>query len=111
MKPEVPPRLPGISPTAVWAGWVDGGAWIECWFDPSTNANWCTVWDDQTGQVIARTHYVLRAKGTGVPDHELKYLSFNGTDIELQDGRYLEPRRKTQKDLPAVESARGRPSR
>lgn len=111
MKPEVPPRLPGISPTAVWAGWIDGGAWIECWFDPQANANWCTAWNDQTGEVVARTHYVLSSNGKGVPDHELKYRSFGGVHIELQDGRVLKPLRKTYKDEPAIEPARERPTK
>jgi hypothetical protein len=110
MKPDVPPRLPGISPTAVWAGWVDGGAWVECWFDPQANANWCTTWSDQTGEVTARTHYVLATDGSGVPDHELKYLSFSGVHIKLQDGRVLEPQRKTDNGLPLIEPPRKRPT-
>jgi len=109
MKPEVPPRLPGISPTAVWAGWVDGGTWVECWFDKEANANWCTAWNDQTGEVAARTHYVLRSNGAAVLDHDLKYVSFNGTDISLTGDRVLVPRRKTDDGMPLIEPARERP--
>lgn len=110
MKPEVPARLPGISPSAVWAGWIDGGTWVECWFDREADANWCTAWNDQTGEVVARTHYVLRSNGSAVPDHELKYVSFNGTDISLVGGRVLAPRRKTDDGLPLIESPRKRPT-
>jgi hypothetical protein len=110
MKPEVPQRLPAISPTAVWAGWIDGGSWVECWFDPQAKANWCTAWDDQTGEVVARTHYVLTSNGQGVPDHELKYRSFGGVHIKLQDGRVLQPLRKNPKGEPAIEPPRERPN-
>lgn len=86
-----PERLPAIPKTAVWAGGVDGGAWIRCLLDQEKNANWCTVWDDQDGHVSARTYYVLRKTGAPVPESDLHYAFFSGTYIELADGRVLEP--------------------
>ena len=86
-----PERLPGISKTAVWAGAEDGGAWIECSLDEEKSANWCTVWDDQLGRVVARTHYVLRDTGSPVPEEDLRFLGFTGTYIILADDRLLEP--------------------
>ena len=86
-----PERLPSIPETAVWAGGADGGAWIECFLDMEKSANWCTVWDDRNGHVRARTFYVLRDTGEPVTETELKYLSFSGVEIELADGRLLEP--------------------
>lgn len=86
-----PERLSGIPSTAVWAGGPDGGAWFECFVDTSRNANWCTVWDDQSGRVIARTQFVEVTTGAGVPVTALQYCFFSGTFIELLDGRRLEP--------------------
>ena len=55
------------------------------------NANWCTVWDDRLGHVVARTFYVLRDTGEPVTESELHYLGFNGVEIRLADRRLLEP--------------------
>jgi hypothetical protein len=70
---------------------VDGGVWIECSLDVEKNTNWCTAWSDQTGEVTARTNYVLKETGQGVPESELHYVSFNGHEIELVGGKVLEP--------------------
>ena len=91
MEVEVPERLPSIPETAIWVGGVDGGAWLECSLDKKMNANWCTAWDDQTGDIWARTYFVLRETGEPVPESELVYLYFDGVDVGLADGRVLEP--------------------
>ena len=88
---QVPDRLPPIPETAVWAGGVDGGAWIECSLDKERAANWCTTWSDQTGTVTSRTYFVLRENGEAVPESELKYSGFDGVWVWLTDGRALEP--------------------
>jgi hypothetical protein len=87
----VPERPSSVPISAAWAGGSDGGAWIECSVDPEKNANWCTVWNDQTGDVWARTLFVDRAAGEAVPGSALQYSSFNGLLIDLSDGRVLEP--------------------
>lgn len=87
----VPERPPSVPETAVWAGGVDGGAWIECSVELEQKANWCTIWSDQTGEVWARTSFVLRDTGKPVSDTELTYTGFTGTYIGLADGRMLEP--------------------
>lgn len=56
----VPERPSSVPHTAVWAGGADGGAWIECSVDREKNANWCTVWNDQTGEVWARTFLSIK---------------------------------------------------
>jgi len=89
----VPERPPPVPETAVWAGGVDGGAWIKCSLDREQHANWCTTWNDQTGAVWARTHFVLRDTGQPIPESELNYASFDGVWIWLVDGRALEPLR------------------
>jgi len=99
MEDFAPERLPSISATATWVGWVDGGAWIECSFDPEQKANWCTVWDDQVGTVVTRTYFVLRETGRGLPESELSYAFFSGHHIELTDGRVLEPLKSHGRDI------------
>lgn len=99
MEKYQPVRVPSIPETAVWAGWIDGGSWIECSFDHEKNANWCTAWDDQVGEVMIRTFFVLRDTGEGVPENELKYSSCSGFHIWLADGRVLEPLRFHGKEL------------
>lgn len=91
MEKYQPERISPVPETATWAGWIDGGSWIECSFDVEKNANWCTAWNDQSGSVMIRTFFVLEETGKGVPDNELRYSSFDGFDIELVDGRILEP--------------------
>ena len=88
---EGPERLPSISESAVWIGGPDGGSWIECSFVTERNANWCTAWNDQDGEVITRTLFVLQDTGEGVKEGELQYTFFSGYRIELSDGRVLEP--------------------
>lgn len=114
MEDFAPERLPSIPETATWAGWVDGGAWIECSFDPEENADWCTAWNDQTGSVMIRTYFVLRDTGEGAPEHELAYSFFSGHHIELADGRILEPRQGYSEgrdpwEPPPIDPPRGSP--
>lgn len=109
-----PDRLPGISPSATWVGWIDGGAWIECSLELGSRSNWCTVWDDQLGHVISRTEYVLRNSGLPAPVEALVYRSFDGVDIELLDGEVLEPLAfylTVEEDLPPppIDPPRNRP--
>jgi hypothetical protein len=90
---DVPPRLPTVPSDATWAGGKDGGAWIRCEVDLEQAANWCTVWSDQTGEVSARTLFVLRGTGGFAQAEDLHYSGFNGIYIGLKDGRMLEPLR------------------
>lgn len=41
----------------------------------------------------ARTHFVLKDNGVGIPEAELVYSGFDGLRIHLKDGRYLVPLR------------------
>ena len=91
MEVTVPVRLPSIPETAVWAGGLDGGAWMECLVDMEKDANWCTVWNDYSGTVRARTYFILSETGEPLPENEMIYASFDGYEIRLQDGRRLIP--------------------
>jgi hypothetical protein len=88
-----PPRPTNVPEEAVWAGGEDGGAWIDCSLDIEKGANFCTVYFDRDGDVWARTHFVLRDSGTGLPKSELTYSGFDGLVIYLSEGRVLEPLR------------------
>lgn len=106
-----PERPPSVPETATWAGGADGGAWIECSFVPEEEANWCTAWNDQTGEIAIRTDFVLRDSGKGLPVSGFSYAFFSGHSIELADGRILEPRqfRSGKRDpweSPPIEPAR-----
>jgi hypothetical protein len=82
-----PPRAPGIPLEAVWAGGADGGAWLLCTVESRRNR--CTIYNDHTGQVWARGIFVLEGRQEGVPKAELRYSSFDGRAVHLQDGRTL----------------------
>jgi len=88
-----PPRPPSVPEKAVWAGGEDGGAWIDCSLDTEKNADFCTVYSDRSGEIRARTHFVLKGSGVGISEAELSYLGFDGLRIYLKEGRYLVPLR------------------
>lgn len=84
-----PERLPSIPVEAVWVGGADGGAWIRCKEDGVLN--FCTVYNEHTGEVWADGRFVVKGQTQGVPSEELKYDYFDGQHIGLIDGRLLEP--------------------
>lgn len=98
-KIEMPPaRPPSVPPSAVWAGGEDGGAWIDCQFDPDVEADFCSVYFDRSGELWARTHFVLSDSGVGVPVEDLSFTGFDGLKIYLGDGRYLVPQPQREDD-------------
>lgn len=107
-----PPRPPSVSDSAEWAGGPKGGNWTDCKFVEERNANWCTIWDDG-GDVWARTFFVSKATGEGVPDDRIAKAGFNGLLILLADGEVLEPLRRHQGenlDFAPIEPPRGESS-
>ena len=84
-----PPRARGVPIDAVWAGGVDGGAWILC--KAVESRNYCSVYNDHTGNIWARGYFLLRGEKRGVSERELTYNSFDGESIHLTDGRSLIP--------------------
>jgi hypothetical protein len=87
----VPPARPrGVDAKAVWAGGADGGAWILCSKGAASTGRYrCTVWDDPTGEVIARGEFVMA--GGRDDGRDLDFNAFDGTNIHLVGGRWLEP--------------------
>lgn len=87
--PEVKPpkRLAAIPSAAVWAGGPDGGAWILCREDGARNL--CTIYNENSGEVWVRDHFVLEGTSRGVSAQGLRYDFFDGERIVLSDGRVL----------------------
>ena len=99
-----PPRPANVPASAVWAGGVDGGAWIDCRFsfkEPFPGYT-CKTFNDNGIPWTAGT-YVLadvhRRDGavTYTPAAEVarakpsQYVGFNGTIVELTGDRALVP--------------------
>jgi hypothetical protein len=94
---EAPPRLSSIPSEAVWVGGVDGGAWI--WCEEANALNFCTVYNESTGEVWRRGHFVVEGSDQGAATQELHYDYFDGEHIGLADGRVLVPAEKSQVEM------------
>jgi hypothetical protein len=51
--PVPPERKPGIPQEAVWAGGLDGGAWIQCSKQKGFQYS-CSIYNDFTGELMAK---------------------------------------------------------
>lgn len=93
-RPEPALRRPrGVPQDAVWAGGVDGGAWIRCQRRSSTEY-FCAVFDDQAGEPWARGLYALQGAAAPRAGEELPYGGFDGDTIHLVGGGTLRPLRR-----------------
>jgi hypothetical protein len=79
-----------VPPDAVWAGGVDGGAWIRCEERTSTEY-FCAVYNDITGDVWARGRFAIHGSGEARSARVLQYDGFDGELVYLRDGRTLRP--------------------
>ncbi len=84
-----PPRPSAVPATAVWAGGVDGGAWIDCSVDSLRNVNPCTVYHEKTGEIWAKGAYLLRDAQRAATREELTFEAFDGDVIHLRNGKVL----------------------
>jgi hypothetical protein len=84
-----PPRPSGVPADAKWAGGSDGGAWVRCAAD--AGGYWCTVYDDETGEVWVRGLFVTSSERRESRPADLTYRSFDGRAIHLADGHVLDP--------------------
>ena len=97
-----PDRPATVSSSAVWAGGLDGGAWIDC--DPAAKEPHleydCEVYTD-SGDVWARGAYIIAERPDGslelsggglFPPRISRYNFFNGEHIVVTDSRVLVPR-------------------
>jgi hypothetical protein len=74
----------------VWAGGVDGGAFIDCRVRTDSLNN-CTVYNDSTGDVWMQGTFKLRGMNRGANADELQYSFADGKGIGLRNGAYLIP--------------------
>lgn len=86
-----PPQRPSkVPPTAVWAGGVDGGAFVDCAVRPD-GLNGCIVYYDSTGEIWMSGVFELKGAGKGATQSELRYAFADGHGIGLLGGGYLVP--------------------
>jgi len=82
-----PHRPTNVPASAVW---VDG-FFIECSIEEALRANRCTVYKDGSGEIQVSGLFHLSSAGREAKETELRYLTFDGTRIFLQDARTLYP--------------------
>ena len=88
----VPRERPTEVPSdASWAGGADGGSWIRCEVREARQANYCTVYHENSGDIIAEGWFVLRDTGRAAPLADLTYSAFDGYEIHLEGGDVLTP--------------------
>jgi len=86
-----PPMRPSrVPPSAVWAGGVDGGAFIDCRVR-TDGLNDCAVYNDYTGDVWMQGTFELNGLARGATDAELHYSFADGERIGLLGGGILSP--------------------
>jgi hypothetical protein len=100
---NAPPRPASVPPAAVWAGGVDGGAWLDCRELPGAPGRYrCAAYDDYTGSVWAEGDYVLRLSRWNKTQSEaqlepaarpstLRYDAFDGEVVHLAGSLVLVP--------------------
>lgn len=84
-------RPKGLPDSAVWSGGLDGGSYIDCYYNKQTERDDCTIYNDYTGNVMGSGSYVLEGQTHGAKPDQLKYA---GTDwqsiflkLPIQNGR------------------------
>ena len=89
---KVPPDRPtGVPAQAVWAGGPDGGSFILCEIELGRDVNTCTVYNEDTGQVMEQGDFRLKIEGRAARASELRYAWADwGGMIGLADGRTLQ---------------------
>jgi hypothetical protein len=91
---EQPKRPANVPSSAVW---VDG-AFIECTVKAESRANWCTVYRERTGEIIAEGLYVLNTSLSEADQSDLHYAAFGNRIIYLVDSRKLMPWLASERD-------------
>jgi hypothetical protein len=88
---KVPPDRPrGVPVLAGWAGGPDGGSFILCAVDAEKDVNNCTVYNEDTGQIMDRGAFKLGNENRAARAEELKYAWADwGGMIGLTDQRVL----------------------
>jgi hypothetical protein len=83
-----PHRPDGVPASAIYAD----DTFVECSFVQQSNANLCTVYKDDTGEILAEALFVLDGTQRAAQQSELHYAGFGHRVIYLKNGRRLVPR-------------------
>lgn len=90
--PTAPERKTGIPENAVWAGGVDGGAWILC-NRIGTEQYSCTIYNEFTGSIMAKGVFLHRKIFYDVKTKELKIQPASNTNTlpsyNYYDGEFI----------------------
>src|SRR5215831_143463 len=88
------PRPSSVPPSAVW---VDN-TFIDCVVETKPKANRCTVYKDDSGEVLADGLFLLNTSHAAAESSELHYAAFGNRIIYLQDARMLVPWVASERD-------------
>jgi hypothetical protein len=72
------------------AVWVDG-TFIECSVETRAKADHCTVYKDDSGEILADGLFLLKTSHAAADKSELQYAAFGNGSIYLSDARKLVP--------------------
>jgi hypothetical protein len=89
-------RPSGVPESAIWAGGVDGGAFIDCALPTSSKTNACNVYNDATGDVWMSGAFALRGSSFDNLNVAPRFAYADGTKIGLTDHFVLEPKTATR---------------
>jgi hypothetical protein len=88
------PRPPNVPTSAVW---VDN-TFIDCSVETHPKANRCTVYGDDSGEILADGLFLLNSSHAAADRSELHYAAFGNGVIYLQDARMLVPWVASERD-------------
>jgi hypothetical protein len=88
------PRPRNVPYSAVW---VDN-TFVDCFVEPPFKANRCTVYKDNSGDILAEGLFVLDSTDVAADKSELRYAAFGDQVIYLDDLRRLRLRAPSPRD-------------
>lgn len=88
------PRPSNVPLTAVWAD----HAFIDCSAGTSSNANRCTVYKDDTGEILAEGLFRLNSSHSAAAKSDLRYIAFGKRQIYLENATWLVEEAATDRD-------------
>ena len=88
------PRPSNVPSTAVW---VDH-AFINCSTLTPSNANRCTVYTDDTGELLAEGLFTLNSSHLAATKSDLRYIAFGKRRIYLENATWLVEEAPTDRD-------------
>lgn len=88
------PRPSNVPAAAVWAD----HAFIDCSAGISSNTNHCTVYKDDTGEVLAEGLFELNSSHFAAAKSDLRYIAFGRRRIYLENATWLVEKEPTDRD-------------